>query len=248
MAEPALLHSTLKRPVCREDWEEQYAHIRKLWWDEDESLERVMSFMEKHHHFQATAKQYKTMLKEWNLLKNVPTNEMKAIVKIQTRRRPKDTEFMVRGRVVPQNKIDRFVKRTMGTAKASPSALSPITEHHTANTPFAVWYVTPLPSPRRDVSKSFLNSLGFTPGNSPNSEAWFNEWVELPPDSLPKAASSASQSGLVEMTGLPSPSRAPTLEPTKGKTIPQDGHGMLLNADTDLLGSWSKVEQTYNVW
>ncbi|KAK6853393.1 hypothetical protein PG995_010205 [Apiospora arundinis] len=81
MADPALLHSTLKRPTCRNDWEEQKAHIRKLWWDDDEPLERVMSFMEKYHHFQATAKQYKTVLKEWNLLKYVPTNEMKAIVK-----------------------------------------------------------------------------------------------------------------------------------------------------------------------
>ncbi|KAK8079809.1 Clr5 domain-containing protein [Apiospora hydei] len=239
MAEPALLHSTLKRPVCREDWEEQYAHIRRLWWDEDESLERVMSFMEKCHHFQATAKQYKTMLKEWNLLKNVPTNEMKAIVKIQTRRRPKDTEFMVRGRVVPQNKIDRFVKRTMGTAKASPSALSPM-----SHTPFAVWYVTPLPSPHRDVSKPFL---GFTPGNSPKSDAWFSEWVELPPDSLPKAAS-PPQTGLVETTGLPIPPRASTSAPIKTDRLPHDGHGLHLDANRDLPGSWSKVEQSYNVW
>jgi len=70
------------------------------------------------------------MLKEWDLLKYVPTNEMKAIVKIQTRRWPKETEFMVRERMVPQNKIDRFVKRTMGTTKPSPSALSPMCAYH----------------------------------------------------------------------------------------------------------------------
>ncbi|KAK8042743.1 hypothetical protein PG994_013226 [Apiospora phragmitis] len=241
MADPALLHSTLKRPLCREDWEEQYPHIRKHWWDEDESLERVMSFMEKCHHFQATAKQYKTKLKEWNLLKNVPTNEMKAIVKIQTRRRPKDTEFLVRDRVIPQDKIDRFVKRTMGTAKPSPSALSPL-----SHTPFAVCYITPLPSPRREVSKSVLNSLGFMPGNSPRSEALFNEWVEMSSDSLPKAAS-PSPPGFFE-TGLPIPSRAPTLTPLKGDKLPQNGYGMLLDADGEFLGSWSQVEQTYNAW
>ncbi|KAK7956924.1 Clr5 domain-containing protein [Apiospora aurea] len=215
--------------VCRGNWEEQYAHIRRLWWDEDDSLERVMSFMEKYHRFQATAKQYKTTLEEWNLLKNVPTNEMKAIVKIQARRWPKGTEFMVRGRVVPQNKIDRFIKRTMGTAKASPSALSPMSpKRHTAHTVFAPF-------------------LGFTPGNSPKSEAWFSEWVELQPDSLSKAAS-PSQTGLVETTGLPTPSRASISAPMKADKLPHDGHGLHLDASGDLPGSWSKVEQAYNVW
>ncbi|KAK7981811.1 hypothetical protein PG996_009495 [Apiospora saccharicola] len=242
MADPALLHSTLRRPECRGDWEEQKEHIRKLWWDEGESLDRVMSFMEKYHHFQATAKQYKTMLKEWDLLKNVPTDEMKAIVKIQARRRPKDTEFTVRGRMVPQNKIDRFVKRTMGTTKPSPSALSPM-----SHTPFAVWYVTPLPSPspRRNVSKSILNSPGFTPGNSPKFEAWFNECIDMPPDSLPKG--SPSQPGLAE-TGLTIPSRAPMSVPIKGGRPFQDEHVMLLGVGEDLPGSWSKVEQSYNAW
>ncbi|KAK8010533.1 hypothetical protein PG990_009498 [Apiospora arundinis] len=242
MADPALLHSTLKRPTCRNDWEEQKAHIRKLWWDDDEPLERVMSFMEKYHHFQATAKQYKTVLKEWNLLKYVPTNEMKAIVKIQARRHPKETEFMVRDRVVPQSKIDRFAKRTMGITKPSPSALSPM-----SHTPCAVYYITPLPSPpppsRRDISRSFINSLGFTPGNSPRSaDEWLYDWIDMPPDSLPKTVFS-SQPGLIE-TGLPIPShRAPTSAPVKGAKLPPNE-----GVNGDMVSSWSKVEHTYNAW
>ncbi|KAK6827860.1 hypothetical protein PG987_011201 [Apiospora arundinis] len=241
MADPALLHSTLKRPTCRNDWEEQKAHIRKLWWDDDEPLERVMSFMEKYHHFQATAKQYKTVLKEWNLLKYVPTNEMKAIVKIQARRHPKETEFMVRDRVVPQSKIDRFAKRTMGITKPSPSALSPI-PYPVRGILYHTVAIAPAPVPSGYL-EVFHQLARVYPGNSPRSaDEWLYDWIDMPPDSLPKTVF-PSQSGLIE-TGLPIPSRrAPTSAPAKGAKLPPNE-----GVNGDMVSSWSKVEHTYNAW
>lgn len=69
------------------------------------------------------------MLDKWDLGKNIKNHEMKAIAKIQARRRPKDTEFIIREKVVPQAKIDRFLRRTMGTADPSPSAFSPMSRY-----------------------------------------------------------------------------------------------------------------------
>jgi hypothetical protein len=66
------------------------------------------------------------MLDKWDLGKNIKNHEMKAIAKIQARRRPKDTEFIVREKRVPQAKIDRFLRRTMSTAAPSPSAFNPM--------------------------------------------------------------------------------------------------------------------------
>lgn len=66
------------------------------------------------------------MLDKWELGKNIKNHEMKGIAKIQAQRRPKNTEFIVRAKPVPQAKIDRFLKRTMGTVAPSPSAFSPM--------------------------------------------------------------------------------------------------------------------------
>jgi hypothetical protein len=59
-------------------------------------------------------KQWVSKLGEWNLKKNVSSEEMANIVRIQQKRKvenEKETHFLVRGRTVAQENIDRWQKR-----------------------------------------------------------------------------------------------------------------------------------------
>lgn len=60
-------------------------------------------------------RQYKSILKKWNVGKNIKRSEMKAIVRKQVQRKLKESEkhdlkFSVRNQLVPQEKIDRFMR------------------------------------------------------------------------------------------------------------------------------------------
>jgi hypothetical protein len=70
-------------------------------------------------------KQYKNRFKKWELNKNVGGEKMRAISEIQKRRRQnenKETEFSLRNKPVPQEKIQRWQKRQIPQEE---EALSP---------------------------------------------------------------------------------------------------------------------------
>jgi hypothetical protein len=131
------------QPQSTQDWEVQRAIIEELYWTDGRKLPEVMNIMKTMHKFSATysipascdggrvidiryrKKQYKDQFKRWNFEKNVKTEEMNAIISIQKRRQDnegKDTQFRLRKRPVPQEKIDRFVKRqkTLTVQETSP--------------------------------------------------------------------------------------------------------------------------------
>jgi hypothetical protein len=61
-------------------------------------------------------RQYKSILNKWNVAKNNRRHEMKAIVRkrqsrIVTSPGKHNLAFALRGEVVPEEKIDRFMKR-----------------------------------------------------------------------------------------------------------------------------------------
>jgi len=61
----------------------------------------------------SSERQYKTRITQWGLDKKVKHNEMKAIVRIERKRKVqegKDTCFRVRKRPVDRKKIKRFIK------------------------------------------------------------------------------------------------------------------------------------------
>jgi len=73
-------------------------------------------------------KQWVSRLEVWGLKKNIASNEMSNIVRIQRKRKAddsKDTRFMVRGRVVAQENIDRWEKRQHKAPTGRDFALSP---------------------------------------------------------------------------------------------------------------------------
>lgn len=120
------------QPQSARDWEVRRPIIEVLYWTDGRKLPEVMDIMKAMYNFSATysipascdgyrvidsryrKKQYKDQFKRWNFEKNVKADKMKAIIRIRKRRRDdedKDTQFRLRQRPVPQEKINRFVKR-----------------------------------------------------------------------------------------------------------------------------------------
>lgn len=69
---------------------------------------------------------YKLRFKEWGLEKNIKSDEAKAMLTIRKRRRDDqnvETEFILRGRVVTDEKLDRFQKRLKIDVEALPSGM-----------------------------------------------------------------------------------------------------------------------------
>ncbi|OCK98550.1 uncharacterized protein K441DRAFT_543101, partial [Cenococcum geophilum 1.58] len=120
MLPPAITHN-LRHPLSAKDWEEHRATIQRLWSQENKKLREVMAILENDCGFRATAKQYKTQIKRWGLEKNVKDNEMRAVIRMQRKRKEidgKESEFLLRDRVVPPQKIRRYMKRTGLSANA----------------------------------------------------------------------------------------------------------------------------------
>ena len=116
----------------KKDWRDVYDDIYEIYWVQDRTLEETMQVMRTMHNFSATwvshsccltltpadedsrKKQWVTKMGEWHLKKNISTNEMQNIVRIQQKRKAeddKDTDFTIRGRHVSQDNIDRWQKR-----------------------------------------------------------------------------------------------------------------------------------------
>lgn len=123
------------RPANPEDWSEVFDAVHQFYWLEDHTLEDTMRAMREQHNFIATCgprtfrlmghglprltrpnrkKQWISKLGEWNLKKNISSQEMEKIVQIQLERKTndgKDTRFTVRGRPVAQENINRWQRR-----------------------------------------------------------------------------------------------------------------------------------------
>jgi hypothetical protein len=102
------------RPSKPEDWEQYREVIANLY--NSMKLKDVMTEMQVSYNFKATEKQYKTQLKKWNLdTKYIKASEYMAMIKTKRERErenpPKQTRFILRGRVVDPKDITRFEKR-----------------------------------------------------------------------------------------------------------------------------------------
>ncbi|KAL2255609.1 hypothetical protein VTK26DRAFT_3020 [Humicola hyalothermophila] len=109
-------HSVAFRPSRPEDWEPYREVIANYYNTMNMKLKDVMFQMEVTYGFKATEKQYKTQLKKWNLdTKYIKASEymfmIKTIRERQAENPPKETRFVLRGRVVDPKDITRFEKR-----------------------------------------------------------------------------------------------------------------------------------------
>ncbi|KAL2267071.1 hypothetical protein VTJ83DRAFT_4348 [Remersonia thermophila] len=104
------------RPTKPEDWEPYRDLIAHFYITLNMKLKDVMVEMETSYGFKATEKQYKTQLKKWNLdTKYIKGSEYMYMIKTMRERQaenpPKETRFILRGRVVDPKDIARFEKR-----------------------------------------------------------------------------------------------------------------------------------------
>ncbi|KAH8897977.1 hypothetical protein GQ53DRAFT_818227 [Thozetella sp. PMI_491] len=99
-------------PLSDEAWDEKRGLLEQLYLVEDRDLKDIIEIM-KGDGFLATRKQYLRHFKRWHIEKNIKTHEYRAMVRIQNRRlaEGKQTEFRVRKRPVPRDKISRFLRK-----------------------------------------------------------------------------------------------------------------------------------------
>ncbi|KAK2603800.1 Ca(2+)-dependent cysteine protease [Conoideocrella luteorostrata] len=128
------------RPVTDDDWEPFKDTIIRLYVDENNTLPALMATMRCDHGFNATRKQYTRRFEIWNLYKNISSENMRNMSRIQQRRRDvenKETAFEFQGRPVPQEKIGKWRKRSeMAEGESCQSEMS-------APTPSNIEYYTP---------------------------------------------------------------------------------------------------------
>ncbi|OIW27887.1 hypothetical protein CONLIGDRAFT_705860 [Coniochaeta ligniaria NRRL 30616] len=116
MAPPPLNRRPKARTLRNEDWAPVKDRVLELRKDKRKRLREVKEMILTEFGFEATERQYKWKIDQWNAGKNVRRNEMKAIVRkgqIRTVAEPdkRSLTFELRGEVVPKEKIDRFMKR-----------------------------------------------------------------------------------------------------------------------------------------
>ncbi|KAB5585674.1 hypothetical protein GE09DRAFT_33710 [Coniochaeta sp. 2T2.1] len=104
-----------KAPTLRDsDWTPLKDRILELL--KDNTLKEVKKMISQETGFEATERQYKSILSKWNVNQYIPRPVMKAIVRKQQARRVAEPQkrnpvFYLRGEVVPGEKVARFMKR-----------------------------------------------------------------------------------------------------------------------------------------
>ncbi|KAL9019401.1 MAG: hypothetical protein Q9185_003293 [Variospora sp. 1 TL-2023] len=120
------------------EWDLIKADIKKLYVDEDRSLEGTIAEIQANCRFEASKDQFKSKIKVWGFDKKVKTQEMKHIVRIHKKRLPKKTSFTARKQPVSRIKIERFMKGHSAFPEPSsrtPSAIGYRTSYSPEGTP-----------------------------------------------------------------------------------------------------------------
>ena len=96
-----------------EVWETHRSTIKRLYLDEDKTLNEVMASMQNDYGLKATIKMYKSRISKWALAKNCKAKGMKAIARKKLQRNDvgKASSFRTKGRQVEIEKLLRLSKR-----------------------------------------------------------------------------------------------------------------------------------------
>lgn len=98
---------------AQDRWAELRPIITKLYKEENRTLKDTMEIIERDHEFSATARMYKTRIKNWGLDKKFKAKEVLVMLQVQKEREGenKETEFVVRGHKVDQRRMKRYLQR-----------------------------------------------------------------------------------------------------------------------------------------
>ncbi|PVH81966.1 hypothetical protein DL98DRAFT_514339 [Cadophora sp. DSE1049] len=130
-------------PSSHEDWERYRPQIKQYYMDEGKTLNEVMTLM-RNHGLRATAKMYKSRLKQWGFEKKHKESDMVGILHKKNQRDAigKKSSFRVRGRDVTMEEVFLyFTRKGRGLPKIKIPA--------TAATPpdISCWTPSPVSSP-----------------------------------------------------------------------------------------------------
>jgi len=100
-------------PPTDEDWRRVKSIFTRLYLDDKKMLRDVISELEQKHGFRATVNMYEKRIHAWGLDRKLKQHEVEKILGIRRQRRAqgKDTVFILRGRRVDIQDIDRYVRR-----------------------------------------------------------------------------------------------------------------------------------------
>ncbi|KAH8593584.1 hypothetical protein B0O99DRAFT_206516 [Bisporella sp. PMI_857] len=128
-----------KKSTAITAWDEIKSDVRRIYIQEDKSLEETMASFQ----LNACVRTWKAQLKEWDFNQNVPSNVMQYVVsKANKRKREgKDTIFFYGITEINPQKIENFKRRKTGVTPSFP------------RTPPHLTYYTPNPN----CEKAFQN-------------------------------------------------------------------------------------------
>ncbi|CZS97693.1 uncharacterized protein RAG0_06645 [Rhynchosporium agropyri] len=125
---------TAREASCRlrndKRWNFHKDEIRRIYIEEDRTLQVTMRIIEEKYGFKASPRKWKMKLKEWNFEKYFPATIMSfAVAKTEKRKvdEGKDTVFFHGDSLIPSEKIEHFKRRKMSSKarKASPDPGTP---------------------------------------------------------------------------------------------------------------------------
>ena len=115
-----------------EEWEHQKELIKRLYLDEDKTVEEAMRYLKDEKGFVVGKRKFKMQLKEWGFDKNIKSSVMQLMLAKATKRKfeeDKDTKFRYKGRDILPERFSHYVKRShvKNGKRASPSACELLT-------------------------------------------------------------------------------------------------------------------------
>ncbi|KAL8669640.1 MAG: hypothetical protein Q9168_005783 [Polycauliona sp. 1 TL-2023] len=103
--------SASRVPPTLEDWEARRERISQLYFDDDETLSKVVSEVNEPGVFEPTARMYKARIRKWGLDKKIKEHEARAMIHLFHGSFDKSAVIRLRGRPVDHRKVERYFHR-----------------------------------------------------------------------------------------------------------------------------------------
>ncbi|KAI9765917.1 MAG: hypothetical protein M1840_007058 [Geoglossum simile] len=155
----------LRCVLTAQDWDIHRETVKWLYCTENKTLKELAKIMKQNYGFHATTRQYQRKFSEWRLRKNFSADEMEEVIRKRKERGDENraSAFVVRGRPIAPEKIDRYVKRRNINEDTLVSQRSP-----SATTPSAIDNYTPSTGvPATPVPSGGVEAMNHSPAAFP---------------------------------------------------------------------------------
>ncbi|KAI1127959.1 hypothetical protein F5Y10DRAFT_292503 [Nemania abortiva] len=105
------IRRTKTRGPSASSWYAQRGNIKKLYIDEDKTLEETRKLMRDKYNFDATAQMYKEKFGDWGFSKNISRRVAAKLCRVADNRKPKDTTFRLGQKVWSVEEMRRKMER-----------------------------------------------------------------------------------------------------------------------------------------